>query len=77
MRNSPPVNVHVEVGFVLAKRPEAMCTAAEDNRHAVDHGLFEVAEAEARLLFPVKVAKQIKVEFLTLLVNSEEKRLNR
>ena len=32
------------------KPPEAMRTAAENDGHAVDHRLVEVAEAEARLL---------------------------
>ena len=60
VRNSPPVNDHVEAGFVLAKRPEAMLTATEDDGHAVDHGLVEVAETEARLWLSVKVDKQVE-----------------
>ena len=42
------------------KRPEATRTAAKDDGHTVDHGLVEVAEAEALLLFAVKVGKQVK-----------------
>ena len=42
------------------KHPEATRTAAEDDGHAVNHGLVEIAEAEARLLFPVKVGKQVE-----------------
>ena len=42
------------------KRLEAMRIAAEDDGHAVDHGLVEVTETEARLLFPVKVGKQVE-----------------
>ena len=55
-----PVNDHVETGFVLVKHPEATRTAAEDDGHAVNHGLVEIAEAEAGLLFPVKVGKQVE-----------------
>ena len=43
------------------KRPEATRIAAEDDGYAVDHGLVEVAEAKARLLFPMKVYEQIEV----------------
>lgn len=59
-RGSPPVNDHVEAGLVLVKRPEATRIAAEDDGHAVDHGLVEVAEAKARLLFTMKVGKQVE-----------------
>ena len=55
-----PVNDHVEAGLVLVKRPEETRAPAEDDCHALDHGLVEVAEAEARLLFAVKVGKQVK-----------------
>ena len=58
--NSPPINDYVEFGLVLAKRPEAMLTATEDDGHAVDHGLVEVAETEARLWLSVKVDKQVE-----------------
>lgn len=58
--NSPPVDNHVEASLVLVKRPEAMLTATEDDGHPVDHGLVEVTEAEARLLFFVKVDKQVE-----------------
>lgn len=51
-----------------------MRTAAEDDRHAVDHGLVEIAEAEARLLFTMKVSKQVetlieRVDYYIFLLN--------
>ena len=55
-----PVNNHVEAGLVLVKRPEETRAPAEDDCHAVDHGLVEVAEAETRLLLSVMVGKQIE-----------------
>ena len=58
--NSPPINDYVETGLVLVKPPEATRTAAEDDGHAVDHGLVEVAETEARLLLSVKFGKQVE-----------------
>ena len=56
------------------KRPEATRTAAEDDGHAVDHGLVEVAETEARLLLSVKVGKQVdafveRVDYYIFLLN--------
>ena len=59
-RGSSPVNDHVEAGLVLVKCLEAMRTAAEDDHNAVDHGLFKVSEAEVRLLFTMKVGKQVE-----------------
>ena len=72
--NSPPVDNHVEVCLVLVKRPEAMLTATEDDGHAVDHGRVEAAEAEAGLLFSVKVGKQVdafveRVDYYIFLLN--------
>lgn len=69
-----PVNDHVEAGLALVKRPEATRTAAEDDGHTVDHGLVEVTEAEARLLFAVKVGKQVdafveRVDYYIFLLN--------
>lgn len=51
-----------------------MLTATEDNGHAVDYGLVEVAEAEARLLLSVKVGKQVEafveqVDYYIFLLN--------
>ncbi len=74
MRNSPPINEYIEIGLVLAKRPEATRTAAEDDGHAVDHGLVEVAETEARLLLSAKVGRQVeafaeRVDYYIFLLN--------
>ena len=74
MRNSPPINEYIEIGLVLAKPPEATRTAAEDDGHAVDHGLVEVAETEARLLLSAKVGRQVeafaeRVDYYIFLLN--------
>ena len=58
-RNSPQVNNHVEAGLALVKRLGAMRTAAKNDGHTVDHGLVEVAESKARLLFAVKAGKHV------------------
>ena len=51
-----------------------MRTAAEDDGHAVEHRLVEVAETEARLLLSAKVGRQVeafaeRVDYYIFLLN--------
>ena len=72
-RGSPPVNDHVEAGLVLVKCPEATRSAAEDDGHAVYHGLVEVAETETRFLFSMKAGEQIKAFVESSQVSMEQR----